>query len=300
MTIIFVCRFVDYNEHSFNYTEDNPFEYKAATIIADGLFIWLPVFVTMRLLLLFRAFKNIGLLQISFSKMFDDIFAWIAILLTIIVGFSIGFNLLGSTALTRGPEDVCEGTLFDRMGSHLGNSLWEVSWVMFTGPDPDDIQDMRACVEFNWFIHVMTYLLFAILALMIVVVLVNLLIAMMSKTFDKTCDESVREIEWTFHMINLNVKFIRRDFVAPVPMNLSPDFYKHLLSEHAFWRRKESAGEVHPVKPDTIYSNSVDAHKSTLAKNFLKELDQGEILQRNEDYNEVVGILVQRYKRKYL
>ena len=33
---------------------------------------------------------------------------------------------------------------------------------------------------------------------------------MMSKTFDKVCDDEVREIEWTFHMMNLNTKFIRR------------------------------------------------------------------------------------------
>jgi len=308
MIIIVICRFIDlkYQTSDF-YDEIETYQYKTPTIIADGLFVWLPIFITMRMLLLFRVFRGIGLLQISFTKMFDDIFAWIGILITIIVGFSIGFNLLGE-ALLHQNDGNCEGTIFERMSDHLGNSLWEVSWVMFTGPDPDDLKDLRACYEFNWFIHVVAYLLTAILSLMIVVVLVNLLIAMMSKTFDKVCDDEVREIEWTFNMMNLNVKFIRRDFVAPIPMNLNLHYYKHFISEHAFWRKvfrkndsnaSDTLDNQKWVDP-THYSNSIEAYKGNLNKNFILELSQGEIQRRNEAYDELVDKLVQRYRRKWM
>ena len=81
------------------------------------------------------------------------------------------------------------------MSEDIPSSLWEVAWVMFTGPDPGDLQSIKQCFKFNWFIHVAAYLLTGILSLIIVVVLVNLLIAMMSKTFEAVCADEVREVE---------------------------------------------------------------------------------------------------------
>jgi hypothetical protein len=165
----------------------------------------------------------VGLLQISFSKMFDDIFNWILMLVVILFGFSISFSLF-KDILHNMPDDyraACEGSVFETMSLNLGMSLMEATWIMFTGPDTDDVRAIYSCFSFDWLVHVMTYAIVAVFSLMIIIVLVNLLIAMMSKSFNDVCDDQVRETEWTFHMMNLKTKFVRRDFVAPVPVNLA-------------------------------------------------------------------------------
>ena len=322
LTIIVICRYITIGRNTDPFSVVDPPVYSVTLRIADGLFFWIPIFITLRLLLLFRVFRNIGLLQISFSKMFDDIFAWLAILITILIGFSISFNLLGLVLFNQNLTDPanssvnpitgeCSGTVFNRASTNMLDALWEFAWIMFTGPENDDLQAIRACFGFDWFLHVTAYLLMAAFALMLIVVLVNLLIAMMSKTFDKVCDDEVREIEWTFHMMNLNTKFIRRDFVAPVPMNLFPHLYKHCYSEHAMVR-KIFNGESSQVSDADNYNEkdvgsqkgtvtrTVDSYAKSLKTNFVLEISEAEVLQRNDDYNEVVAELIRRYRRKYL
>lgn len=192
------------------------------------------------------------------------------------------------------------------MGENFGESIWESAWIMFTGPDIGDVRDVGACFKFDTFIHISVYLLFASFCLMIIIVLVNLLIAMMSKTFERVCDDHVREIEWSFHMMNLKTKFIRRDFVAPVPMNLLPHFYKHLYSDNAFWRKfgnnKRELNRADSRNRSELASNpdTLARYNRSLATNFIIELDQSEIQQRNDAYEDICDRLVQRYRRKYL
>ena len=55
--------------------------------------------------------------------MFDDIFNWLAMLITIIIGFSIGFTLLGQVIIHQNDslytnDDNCTDTIFERM-AHL-------------------------------------------------------------------------------------------------------------------------------------------------------------------------------------
>merc|ERR1712071_480330 len=60
----------------------------------------------------------------------------------------------------------------------------------------------------------------------------------------------------------------RRDFVAPVPMNVLPHFHKHLCGENALWRGKSP--ELEPVVsinlPDMTKVNSVN---STIAEDAV-------------------------------
>lgn len=74
----------------------------------------MPVFITSRLLLLARVFRGIGLLQISFSNMFEDIFNWIGILFVILVGYSVSFSLLGPIMkhMSKDSYEICKETVF--------------------------------------------------------------------------------------------------------------------------------------------------------------------------------------------
>ena len=59
LTIV-ICRFIDAEHHTFDYTDSDPFDYKNPTKIADALFIWIPIFITLKMLQLFRVFRGIG------------------------------------------------------------------------------------------------------------------------------------------------------------------------------------------------------------------------------------------------
>ena len=79
---------------------------------------------------------------------------------------------------------------------------------------------------------------------MAIIVLVNLLIAMMSKTHDAVVEHDVREREWTYHMTNVWVKFIRRDFVAPIPVCLLPNIYRHCFDPNSRIMFRRSTSKV--------------------------------------------------------
>ena len=74
-----ICRFVS-NPY------DNLSQYHPANIVADCLYCWIPIFVMVRMLILLRVNRKLGTLQISFTKMFGDVFAWVVIVLTILFG----------------------------------------------------------------------------------------------------------------------------------------------------------------------------------------------------------------------
>ena len=306
---IVVCHFID-----SPYREGRT-DYSVALRIADGLLIFVPLFINLRVLILFRAFRGIGSVQISFTKMFDDIFSWLAILMIIMTGFAGSFSLLGEVFYNNQKHyasseltETCNDSIYGRTKRSFLESMWEVVWIMFNGPDDDDILSIRECYGFDWFLHVCVYILVAALAMMLIVVLVNLLIVMMSKTFDRVSGDNNRDIEWTFHMINLNVKFIRRDLVAPIPMNLLPHFYKHFCSV----RRRLKGVSCYCclnrcwflLRPRREFSSKSNQDfeenlRSREIKSYV-ELSQEEIKTRNEDYNKVVAGLCKRYRRKYL
>lgn len=160
---------------------------------------------------------------------------------------------------------------------------------------------------------------------MLIIVLVNLLIAMMSKTHDSVCDAGVQEIEWSFHMTNLWVKFIRRDFVAPVPFNLLPNFHKHLCGEFAFWRSKSAVKEVKPAidlgRGDTVCSGQGEENSTklqitknestgptstavsknrTFMQNLTMELTPEKIVELNSKFDDTSYQLVKRYRGKHI
>ena len=158
----------------------------------------------------------------------------------------------------------------------------------------------------------------ATFCMMVIIVLVNLLIAMMSKTHDSVCDKGIRETEWSFYMMNLWVKFIRRDFVAPIPMNILPHFHKHLCSEKALWRstKDEQKPKIDEVVVVENSGKEVADRKKSIAKavptltqktsmtNMSKSLavtlSEGETILRNEKYEQIVYTLCKRYRRKHL
>ena len=326
LIIVMVCRFI---ENPF----DDPSKYGNATLVADCFFSLVPIFIMVRVLFLFRIQRQIGILQISFSKMGGDVAAWITIVMSIMVGFAIAFHLFARTVLGHvagdASIDLCTDTQFNAMimptnGGNGPNGFWNVLsssfWVMLDGPSDDGLSD---CFGFHGLTFTVGYLLMATFSLMVIIVLVNLLIAMMSKTHDSVCDKGIRETEWSFHMMNLWVKFIRRDFVAPIPMNILPHFHKHLSTlckksgdeqkpvieeivdvekavkltdEKKTAERKESILKAVPTM--TIQTNT--STSVNVAKGLSVSLAIDETVRRNAKYEKVVYTLCKRYRRKHL
>ena len=328
LIIVMVCRFI---ENPF----DDPSKYGNATIVADCFFSLVPIFIMVRVLFLFRIQRQIGILQISFSKMGGDVAAWITIVMSIMVGFAIAFHLFAKNVLGHVAGDssisLCSDTQFNAMilptnGGNGANGFWNVLsssfWVMLDGPSDDGLSD---CFGFHGLTFTVGYLLMATFSLMVIIVLVNLLIAMMSKTHDSVCDKGIRETEWSFHMMNLWVKFIRRDFVAPIPMNILPHFHKHLspLCSSAFW--KKSQDEQKPVIEEIVDAEKAvrladgktterkqsvlkavptfvtnQSQSVNVAKGLSVSLAIDETVKRNAKYEKVVYTLCKRYRRKHL
>merc|ERR1712218_252847 len=109
----------------------------------------------------------------------------------------------------------------------------------------------------------------------------------MSKTHDSVVEGSVREREWQFYQTTVWVKFIRREFVAPAPFNIFPNFYRHLFDEkHSFFAKCKSK-KVEGKEVFGGFGGQLD----------LTDEDQKK---RDERYKNTCGILVKRYKASQL
>ena len=155
----------------------------------------------------------------------------------------------------------------------------------------------------------------ATFSLLLIVVLVNLLIAMMSKTHDSVVEAGVREREWQFYQTTVWVKFIRREFVAPAPVNIIPNFYRHLFDPvHSIWakldRKRQVNGkedlstndvQVQNISKVEVETGSVDVPKERIfAVGFQLDLLPEVQKEREERYATICDVLLKRYKAEYL
>ena len=164
----------------------NTGEYEVPLRISDAIFSLIPIGIMVRILLLFRIFRRIGLLQISFTKMGNDVMAWIVIVVTILLGFSIAFSLFTNQVLRHSSDASlqlagCDQSQWQEMKDGFWSALGFILWIMLSEPSSDDLE---SCFQFDWFIYLTAYCLLASFSLFVIIVLVNLLIAMMSKTHD--------------------------------------------------------------------------------------------------------------------
>jgi len=214
------------NGHVF---EADEFEQPTSILIANALFMIVPILITMRVLVLFRISKWVGLIQISFSKMIPDVRTWIFFVIFILIGFSSSIFILASTTINHHKIDACVESLGDI--AFKRNELTLLSYVrtlrlmfniMIQG-GPDD--DLGACLIDPWQ-YTITFTIIATFSMLMVIVLVNLLIAMMSKTYDTFADEDVREHKWLFYKSQVWLTYLRQEYVMPVPFNILPNFYE--------------------------------------------------------------------------
>lgn len=255
--------------------------------------------------------------------MFGDVFAWVVIVLTILFGYSITFFLFTQQTLSKAEASnqtgmkECKDTQWHKMyGSDSIGGFWHaLQYIFFVMMNQPDTEGLAECFSFRVPAYIFAYVFMASFSLMVIIVLVNLLIAMMSKTHDSVCDDGVQEIEWAFYMINLWVMFVRRDFVAPIPMNILPHFHKHLCGSHAFWRKKKVEPVVtvmndayindveHATPPavaDPVAPTTTGGSPRSFGGNLVMSFDVDEIVARNKKYEQVAAELVKRYKRKHL
>ena len=94
-------------------SENPDCHYNLAAQVADGAFAFVPVFTTLRLLMMFRINRTIGILQISFTKMLAvDVLVWMVLILMILLGFGTSFFTFSSSVLYFYPQSECTDTIY--------------------------------------------------------------------------------------------------------------------------------------------------------------------------------------------
>ena len=270
--------------------------YPDIAIVADGIFAFVPIITILRLLMMLRINRQIGILQISFGKMIPDLFTWGVLILTVLNGYGAAFYLFSSSVLSRRETTECNGSWLDSIRFIRGDgdvffagyfeTMGQLFWIMTSGPDDEALQ---ACFDWSPFLYGVAFLLQATFSLLVIIVLVNLLIAMMGKTHDSVVEAGVREREWLFYKTSVYIKFMRREFVAPAPVNLLPNFYRHLADpNHSFWARLTKRNKPNAVQGLGIGQLELlpeeqrirEKKYKNIADNLVKRY-QGELLKNN-------------------
>lgn len=276
--------------------------YPESKLISDAFWSIIPVFTTFRLLMMFRINRKIGIIQISFGKMIPDLIVWFAIIGTVLLGFGGSFFLFSSLTLNSKLVGDCDGFIYNDMMRNSTSDTWilqsflkgiiDLFWIMMSGPEGRE-DGMNECFGYNWFLYTVCFCLMALFSMMVIIILVNLLIAMMSKTHDSVVEDAVQEREWQFYSTTVWVKFIRREFVAPAPINIVPNFYRHLIDkDHSIFARIK--------KNKTVKTKDLETDVSELQPVFTmgmnKMLTPEEAKKRIGRYEVISRSIVKRYK----
>lgn len=223
-----------------------------------------------------------------------DVLVWLILILIILLGYGTSFFTFSSSVLYFYPQTECMDKIYNDM--EKTNESWvleaflmgigDLFWIMLSGPEGRE-DGMRECFGWSSWLYFCCFILMATFSMLVIIVLVNLLIAMMSKTHDSVVEGSVREREWQFYQTTVWVKFIRREFVAPAPFNIFPNFYRHLFDEkHSFFAKCKSK----KVEGKEVFGGFG-------AQLDLTDEDQKK---RDERYKNTCAFLVKRYKASQL
>ena len=196
-----------------------PFEPR---LISTVFLAWAYVFAFLRVLSLIRTNRVIGPLQVSVAKMLVDVVQFFSVFGVILISFSLALTELfwyygtpeGNIVVCANNQTDCQ-VLFDGIGLSLG----ELFWSLFGYFELSD-------VPFNYqiaFIYWAAVVLLGTYHVVAVIILINMLIAMMAKSFEVTTEN--RDVEWKFHRTVVWIRFVRREFTRPPPMNLLPNPY---------------------------------------------------------------------------
>jgi len=169
---------------------------------------------------------------------------------------------------------ICEKPIF----TDIFETMTDLFWALF---GQLDIQCLRENKRYDNYMDGTGVFLMGIYHICIIFILLNMLIAMMTESFDST-NQNKDEL-WKFYRTDIWIRFIRRDFSAPPPMNLLPDFYNlYIVIKKAIWLRCWGSSQSEFVSSVKSFD---DAVKVLYAK-------------QEQDRLEVSIKLVQRFKTK--
>ena len=261
-------------------------------------FAYFTVFAFFGVLEFTRTSRVLGSLRITLSKMLADVarFLWLFCLLVAAFGISLTelFWYYGSAELQNSNGTLCSDsdmstTVADGSKDVWFANLWcfllKLFWGVFGYFDPNIVLDQA---EFQNFIKISGLILIAAFYIIFALILINLLIAIMTKSYEGI--SSNEEEQWRFYRTVIWVRYIRRDFGCPPPMNLIPNLY--FFYNELTWRSRQKAPNVPVSFP--VYENIEIVGKNRYLAPSLPSTPEQDNLIKHTD------ALVHRFKLRKL
>ncbi|CAL1530644.1 unnamed protein product, partial [Lymnaea stagnalis] len=211
------------------------------TNFAEGLFAMANILSFSRIAYLLRANETLGPLQISLGRMIDDILKFFALAVIVIIAFIVALRNLywyysNRKNIELNPDLVQEPDAVAAYGDLLA-IFRTVFWSIY-GRGEDKAVSLG---EYNnTLTEKIGETIDGMYHITMIILLLNILVAMMTRTFDKTAEDS--DIEWKFARSVLYLEYITKGRVLPVPFNILEVCY--MLINHLITRLREKKQEV--------------------------------------------------------
>ena len=201
-------------------------------LLSYGFFSLAYVLSFIRLLSFTRTSPIFGPLCASLTEVSMNVIQFLVIFSLLLFAFALGLSELYLNCDTL--QGVLKGNATKiiknktcnniTMFAGLGDSLAELFWSLFGYLDSSYFTASAEPKTLNGYLAIFLLVIFHI---SVIVVLLNMLIAMVSHSFDKTYQN--KDVEWKFQRTRMWMRFIKKDFLQPPPMNLFPNFYKTFI-----------------------------------------------------------------------
>uniref|UniRef100_H2XS61 Ion transport domain-containing protein n=1 Tax=Ciona intestinalis TaxID=7719 RepID=H2XS61_CIOIN len=155
----------------------------------------------------------VGPVLASMGRMFGDLLImFTGVLFWVVLSFSVGFAQLFQQSCKIEASHICDPNKFKT----FPESILTLGKVIFQQADaPESIETLPSHTS-----RVFAWVILYAFNLIVMLILWNMLIAMMTKSYEETSENE--ELEWKFYRTELWIRFIRREFIRPPPMNLIP------------------------------------------------------------------------------
>nr|XP_026689852.1 short transient receptor potential channel 4-like [Ciona intestinalis] len=232
----------------------------------------------------------VGPVLASMGRMFGDLLImFTGVLFWVVLSFSVGFAQLFQQSCKIEASHICDPNKFKT----FPESILTLGKVIFQQADaPESIETLPSHTS-----RVFAWVILYAFNLIVMLILWNMLIAMMTKSYEETSENE--ELEWKFYRTELWIRFIRREFIRPPPMNLIPHPYLIRKYLRILWRwllsRQIKEGDRNVA--GTIITMEKRRHAARYDAKYIEKL-HNMILQRASV--QVLCNLIWRYKNREL
>ncbi|XP_070555124.1 short transient receptor potential channel 4-like [Ptychodera flava] len=243
-----------------------------ADIVSRAFFAVAKVFSFLRLIRITVLSLQLGPLQISLGRMFEDIFKFMMIFCLVWVAFSVGLNqlywyhALNAEIRCNRTREIGDDTSCLQPFATMGETMNTLFWAIF---GVTKLESLNVEGRDRWFVEGVGQTLYGAYHVIGIIVLLNILIAMMTKTYTKIEEDA--DIQWKYSRSELWMSYFGESAALPPPFNLIPS---RLSLQNCFNRLRQGLCKV----PDQMTSQ-----RQSVIEVKLKE------------YEEVVQDAVKRY-----